>query len=161
MAKSTTSLIERARRMVLRSKSRAQLESALNLLKQAAAADNPEAHYAIGTWYLFGRVLKKDAKKAAKHFSTAAAKGSRSAMFDLALLNEKGHGVPKNLRRAYGLYIRAAQQGDEDAMKSVVRCLYHGIGTARDKLAAILLEDLTTGKPSIDQQRKRAKRARL
>lgn len=145
MSSTTKSLVNRARRLAAKARTKQDFANALELLKRAAIAGSAEAHYAIGTWYLFGRVLPKDLKKAARHLKIAAADGDASAMFDLALLYETGRGVSKNAARAYQLYVRAAQKGDADATKSVIRCLYHGIGAPRNKLASELVEDLFEG----------------
>ncbi|MGL4434543.1 MAG: hypothetical protein ACRCVM_01745, partial [Giesbergeria sp.] len=43
---------------------------------------------------------------------------------------------------AYRHYLSAALNGDVDSLAEVGRCLYHGIGVARDrKTAEILLEN--------------------
>jgi TPR repeat protein len=138
-------LLEEARRLATDARSQSEFENALRVLKSAAKAGNAEAHYAIGTWYLFGRVVPKDPRKAAPHLKYAAKRGVPSAQFDLAILYETGRGVAKDKKRAFALYVQSAQNGDRDAIDSVVRCLYHGIGVARSKLVSDLIADFAAG----------------
>ena len=127
-SRSTLHLLEKARGLAsVRSNSSRQ--EALRLLQLAARRGNAEANYAIGTWYLYGRVVPKDYKLAAKYLDIAARKNFAPALFDSALLYEKGNGVKKNLRIAFERYLEAANLGDTDALKSVARCVYYGIGT--------------------------------
>lgn len=134
-------LLERARRIALRSRKHGDLEQALELLRRAASKGSEEADYAIGTWYAFGIVLPKDASRAVKYFRRAAAKKYRPAMFNLAIAFETGQGVKRDPERAFKLYVKCARDGDRDAAKSVYRCLYHGIGVRRDRLIAELIAD--------------------
>jgi TPR repeat protein len=123
-------LLERARTLAL-SRKGSEKSEALRLLRAASRMGSAEASYAIGTWYLYGRVVPKNLAEASRYFAIAARRRHPSALFDLAVMYERGQGVRKNLRRAFALYIQAADLGDSDAMKSVVRCVFHGIGFVR------------------------------
>jgi uncharacterized protein len=123
-------LLERARKLAV-SRKRAARAEALELLQAASRKGSAEATYAIGSWYLFGRHVSRDLAEAARYFEKAARKRYPPALHDLALMHERGDGVRKNLKRAFVLYVRAADLGDADALRAVVRCVYHGIGTAR------------------------------
>jgi TPR repeat protein len=138
-------LLERARQLALKSKHGDSLGRALALLQEAAGSGSEEADYAIGTWYAFGKCLPKNEAKAVKHFKRAARKKYGPAMFDLAVSYETGRGVQKDPSRAFSLYVQAAREGDLEAAKSVYRCLYHGIGVARNRPIAELVADLIDG----------------
>jgi TPR repeat protein len=58
---------------------------------------------------------RKDYAQAMRLFSQAADKGNPRAMRDIAVLYEKGWGVPKNVATAVAWYRRAAEQGDKAA----------------------------------------------
>jgi uncharacterized protein len=134
-------LVERARALSGTGKGRARMEKALMLLRQAAALGSAEADYAIGTWYLFGRHVRKSLEDAARHIKKAAKAGYPAALFDLAVMHETGRGAPKDKMRAFDLYLRAALRGDGGAIESVARCVYHGIGTKKNRGLGSLLQD--------------------
>jgi TPR repeat protein len=56
--------------------------------------------------------------------------------FYLALLYEEGKGVEKSLSRAYELFNKAAELGDESARSHIGRMLYFGLGVLRDRVQA-------------------------
>ena len=76
-------------------------EEAYQLLKRAMEYGNPEAIYAIGTWYLHGVHLEKDLEKSIKFFQLACDANFPAACFDLACSYEKGMGVDENLEVAF------------------------------------------------------------
>ena len=123
-------LLEEARTLAV-SRSKPARGKAFELLHRASRIGNAEASYAIGTWHLYGRHVPKNFSAAARFFERAAKQAYAPAAFDLAVMCETGRGVSKNLSRAFDLYLRAANLGDADAIRSVARCIYHGIGTAR------------------------------
>lgn len=111
-------------------------EMALALLNRAAGLGNAEALYALGTWHLFGKHVKKDLRHAADLLHRATALDHPDAAYDLAVSHEKGAGVKMDKHRAFGLYMKAALLGDRQAMYEVGRCFYWGIGTSKDRDAA-------------------------
>jgi uncharacterized protein len=143
---SAKALLERARRLALKSADTESLDGALALLREAATKGSAEADYAIGTWYGFGKYLAQNDEKAVAHFKRAARKKYGPAMFNLASSYETGRGVRKDLARAFNLYVQAAREGDLEAARAVYRCLYHGIGVARNRLLAELVADFIDGK---------------
>ena len=110
--------------------------AALALLEKADSLGNAEAAYAIGTWYLFGKHVKKNYRTAVSYLERASARGYASAASDLAVCYEKGAGVSKDKGEAFRLYMKAARLGDKQAAYEVGRCFYWGIGTAKDRRAA-------------------------
>lgn len=108
----------------------------LKLLNSAFKAGSPEAAYALGTWYLHGKNVKKNLRTAMKMLRYAATENVASALYDLAVCYERGVGAKRNLRAAAEYYLRAAVHGDEQAIFSVGRCYYHGIGFEKDRRVA-------------------------
>ena len=109
---------------------------ALSLLKKADDAGSGEAAYAIGTWHLFGKHVKRDYRAAVGYLERATSRGYPSAAYDLAVCHEKGKGVMKDTHYAFSLYMKAARLGDKQAAYEVGRCFYWGIGTSKDARAA-------------------------
>lgn len=113
----------------------------VGLLLKAEQAGNAEAIYALGTWYLFGKHLPKDHRKAAEYLERATALDHADAAYDLAVSYELGKGVNKDIQRAFSLYMKAALQGDRQATYEVGRCFYWGIGTSKDRQVAAVWFD--------------------
>lgn len=111
-------------------------EKAYPLLVEAMEAGDYRAHYAIGTWYLYGRHLKMDLKKAVRLFKEAADNDIAEAAFDLAVCYEKGEGVTKSPAKAVAYYLRALRCGDESAAEELRRMFYWGFGVERNRLVA-------------------------
>ena len=109
---------------------------AVSLLQQAAAVGNAEALYALGTWHLFGKHVKKNYRQAAVFLERAEQLDYSEAAYDLAVCYEKGAGVDRDTNKAFGLYMKAALLGDKQAKYEVGRCFYWGIGTSKDRDAA-------------------------
>jgi TPR repeat protein len=53
----------------------------------------------------------------------------------------KGAPAPKSEKRAYEHYLRAAVWGEEQSVYEVGRCLFYGIGVARDRRLAQIWYD--------------------
>ena len=88
--------------------------------------------YAIGTWYLFGKFVKRDPFLAVEYFLRAIEGNNSSAYLDLAICYEKGVGVKKNYKRAFVCYLNAALLGDKQSLYEVGRCYYYGIGVSKN-----------------------------
>lgn len=131
---------ERAFRMMRAGK--ADSQKVADLLESAFAVGDPRAAYALATWYLFGHGgYPQDLRKAVKLLRIASKAHVPSAHFDLAVCYETGRGVRKSEASAYRHYLAAALYGDADAFHEVGRCLYHGIGSARDRKSAAVWLD--------------------
>jgi uncharacterized protein len=111
------------------------------LLQQASKAGSGEATYAIGTWYLHGKYVDTNLKKAIVFLRRASRAGFPAACFDLALCYEQGVAVEKDLSKAFELYMEAALRGDVDGYSALYRCYWHGVGTTRNRVLANLWED--------------------
>ncbi|MES0863756.1 hypothetical protein ABLN87_15510 [Ruegeria sp. SCPT10] len=108
-------------------------EEILSLLLEAANLGDAEAIYAIGTFYLHGKYLDKDVSKGVRFIARAAKKNWAAAAFDLGVAYETGDFVEKDLSEAFQNYLRAMMLGDLSGAEEVCRCLYYGIGTAKNQ----------------------------
>lgn len=116
---------------------RPDLLQANTLLEEAHAQGDRRATYALATWSLFGNSVRPKNLRAATQLLKLAAKADvASAHFDLAVSYETGQGIKKNEKSAYRHYVAAALNGDKESFAEVGRCLYYGIGTARDRKTA-------------------------
>jgi TPR repeat protein len=108
------------------------------LLRVAVKRGDAMAAYALATWYIFGQepAISRDPKQGAILLRRAVKGGIVPAMHDLAVCYETGCGTPKAPRMAFDLYLAAALRGDAASVFSVGRCLYYGIGIARDRRTA-------------------------
>lgn len=106
------------------------------LLAQAAKLGSEDATYALATWYLHGKHFHADLDKGTRLLTKAARLGSAPACYDLAVSFEKGLGVAQDHEMAFQLYLEAALRGDTEAKKQVVRCIWHGIGTRKNRKLA-------------------------
>lgn len=107
-----------------------------HLLDAAISDGDDRAEYALATWYLHGKHVKKNVTKGIELLERAATKGNADASFDLAVCYERGQGVAKSDAEAFRLYRDAAKRGDPEAMQEVGRMLYYGLGVAEDRQAA-------------------------
>jgi TPR repeat protein len=114
------------------------LERVSELLFKAKEQGSGEAAYALATWYLQGNYFKKNLKKGTQLLKLAAKAGVPLACFDLGVSFETGIVVSKNNEKAFHLYMEAALRGDGTARKEVARCLWHGIGTPKNRVLAHL-----------------------
>ncbi|QNP59929.1 tetratricopeptide repeat protein [Paenacidovorax monticola] len=113
------------------------LALAKSLLEKAHQNGDPRASYALATWYLYGHGgCSIDLPQAIEMLKIAAEADIASAHFDLAVSYETGNGIRKSVRAAYRHFLAAALNGDNDSYAEVGRCLYHGIGVARDRKSA-------------------------
>lgn len=107
------------------------------LLERAAKKNDPDAEYALATWYLHGNELVSANKRTAiSMLRKATQAGVSAAAFDLAVCYERGEGVKKSEERAFSLFVQAALAGDIQAYYEVGRMYYYGIGTVRNRALA-------------------------
>lgn len=130
---------EKALRLA-RSKSQ-NLEKISKLLAESAELGSGEAAYALATWYLHGNYFKTNLQKGTRLLRSAAKSGVPLACFDLAVSYEKGIILDQNFEKAFQLYMEASLRGDIAARKEVARCLWHGIGTPKNRTLANLWAD--------------------
>ncbi|XP_044060737.1 death ligand signal enhancer isoform X2 [Siniperca chuatsi] len=90
-----------------------ELDTAINLLEQAAAAGLTKAQICLASVYSQEPV--RDGSKSVQYLKMAAASGDDTALLFLGQCFESGFGVQQNLRRANEYYRRAAQAGNKQA----------------------------------------------
>ncbi len=105
-------------------------EEAAKLYTQAAAQGDAEALAALGNFYLTGRGVAKDEKRALEHFSKAAEGGHELAMQVLADAHIRGSmGLdrePRDFARAQSDLKRAADIGHLPAAEALERAYRQG-----------------------------------
>jgi uncharacterized protein len=99
-------------------------EKALSLLQVAVEEDDVHAMYALGTWYLHGKIVKKNVANAVHLIRRAAEGNVANASFDLAVCYELGDGVKKSASQAAKYFFRAFLFGDKDAAVELERVFY-------------------------------------
>jgi uncharacterized protein len=109
-----------------------------NMLRDAGKLGSGEATYALATWYLHGEYFDKDLKKGTRLLRVSAKQKVPAACYDLAVSYEMGIVVKKDPERAFQLYMEAAMRGDNASNREVARCLWHGIGTSKNRVLADL-----------------------
>jgi uncharacterized protein len=113
-------------------KGKPNLRIAFDFLNESAKAQNPEALYALGTWYLHGRFVKRKPAEAVHYFLQSIEGNNSSAYYDLAVCYEKGIGIKKNHKAAFECYLNAALLGDKQALFEIGRCYYYGVGVSKN-----------------------------
>lgn len=127
-------LVLEARR--LSAKKNGDYASAFHLLEKAKKSGNAEAIYALATWYLHGRYVRKSKRKALKLLKEAVSMNHASACYDLAVCYEAGEGVRKSEKMALKMYLKGALLGEKQCLYEVGRCYYHAVGTSADRSIA-------------------------
>ena len=130
-------LIKRAENLAKKRK----YKEAFVLLEEAESRHVPIASYALATWYLHGRHVRKDLRKGFEYLTKASKGNIKEAFYDLAVCYEKGSGTPKNLEKAFQNYLEASLLGDKDSFYEIVRCLYYGIGVKKNRELSTLIYD--------------------
>jgi TPR repeat protein len=96
-------------------------ERAKEYYEQAADLGYPEAQSNLGNMYYKGEGIEKDLKKAKDLWELAGNQKHVNAQCNLADMYEKGEGMPISLKKATEWYSKAADQGDDLAIKHLAR----------------------------------------
>jgi uncharacterized protein len=140
-------------------KQKPNLLAAFEMLESAHSEGDPNATYAIGTWYLHGKppAVERNTKKGTDLIREAADAGVANACFDCAVSLEKGISAEKNSRAAFLYFLKAALLGDQNAFEEVGRHYYYGIGVEKDRAIAdvwLWKRDLTKrGSKTVSKQK--------
>lgn len=97
---------------------------------------NFKATYALASWFLHGKYLKKNLKKGVSFLKISTQGNVPEAFYDLAVCYEKGKGIKSNKDEAFHCYLKAALLGDKQSLYEVGRCYFYGIGVRKDKQMA-------------------------
>lgn len=91
------------------------------LRMKAAQAGHTQSQYDIGYRYYngYGSIVKRDYKKAIEWLQKAAEKEHDGALYYLGRMYEKGYGLPIDKKKAFDLYLAAAEKGHREAINSM------------------------------------------
>ena len=119
-------------------------------MREAANAGNPEAQYALGTFYKVGRGVPKDPREAARLWSLAAIADNVDAQVEYAIALFNGEGVVKNEPAAAALFRKAASRGSAIAQDRLARILAEGRGAPKDPVQAVKWHLISKAKGETD-----------
>ncbi len=118
---------------------RQDIPAAIRWLEQAAAKDEPRAHYLLGDLFEYGFGVTRDRERAGKHFEKAKAGLERmakafhaDAMAVLGVMHRDGLGTAKDPVRAADYYRRAVDLGATGAMRDLAMLTASGEGVTKD-----------------------------
>ena len=114
-------------------------ERAFELYKKSADMMFPMAIFEVGNAYEkgFDGVVEPDYKKAIEYYEKGIELGNADCMNNLAMMYMVGKGVRKNRKKAYKLFLEAADLS-EDAKCNLAMCYEKGCGTEEDFEQAII-----------------------
>ncbi len=104
--------------------------------KEAAAAGDPTAQFALGNIYFTGDGVPKDFGEATKWYRQAAEQGIEGAQYKLARMCDTGEGLPRDFHEAAKWYKKSAEQGNSDAQANLGRLYQKGMGVTQDNFEA-------------------------
>ena len=125
------------------------------MLRVAADAGNPEAQYALATFYKEGTGVPKDIDRAVRLLQAASLANNVDAEVEYAIALYNGSGTPKNEAAGVALLRKAARQNSPIAQNRLARVLTSGLGATVDKVEAlkwhIVAKTAGKGDPSLDE----------
>ena len=125
------------------------------MLRVAADAGNPEAQYALATFYKEGTGVPKDLDKAVRLLQAASLADNVDAEVEYAIALFNGTGTPKNQPAAVALLRKAARQNSPIAQNRLARVLVTGQGAPMDKVEGlkwhIVAKTAGKGDPELDE----------
>lgn len=105
----------------------------LEQLRELASRGNPAAENALGLLYAQGdekQAIQQNESEAARWFTKAAEDGSVPAQYKLGLLFWGGHGVAKDVNKAY-FWAVLARAGGQEGSKDLAKVLANGMTRAQ------------------------------
>ncbi len=114
-------------------------DEALKWYRAAAARGSAIAMHNIGSKYLAGKGVTKNAEIAVRWYQRAVDAGSPTGMTSLGYMYQTGAGVPKDPKRAAGLYRSAIALGSARSMSNLGKMLRDGDGVAKDEAEGVSL----------------------
>lgn len=105
------------------------------LLAQLAVEDNVEAQCVLGSMFLLGDGVPKDAARALALFHRAANHGDPRAQCNLGAMYAQGIGVGEDLEEASRMYELSANQGNPDGLYNLALVYGMGVGGRPKNLA--------------------------
>ncbi len=112
--------------------------SDLGQLHERAASGDARAQYVLAVLYLHGRGgAPRRPEVAVRWLQRAAAQKHDDAQLLLAVLHQRGEGVPADLGKAFRLARQVAERGHRFGMGMVAECYEHGRGVKPDPAQAV------------------------
>ncbi|MDR1037951.1 MAG: sel1 repeat family protein [Deltaproteobacteria bacterium] len=106
---------------------------ALSWFLKAAEKDDPLSVYRLADYHRKGYGMPEDAAKATECLKKASGLGCSRAQLELSVLTREGaDGVGKDPAAAFGLLLKAADQGLPEAMEALAKAYENGEGTDKD-----------------------------
>jgi hypothetical protein len=112
------------------------IDRARTLWEAAAAAGDSRSMFSLGSLYMRGTVVPKDATQGYRWFRRAAEAGLPQAQYNVAFMLEQGNGVERDAEAAIGWYERAARAGLPQAQAAYASRLWDGRGVEANPVAA-------------------------
>jgi TPR repeat protein len=109
---------------------------AVELLRRAAQAKDPEALYALAVLTRQGRGVARDLPEAARWMAEAAAERNVAAQVEYAIMLFNGEGVAKDEAAAAKMFTRAAVRGNAVAQNRLARLAAAGRGMPKNMVEA-------------------------
>ena len=119
---------------------------ARELYRKAANAGHTRAMHNLGV-LLCAEDTPRDYQEAASWFARAAMTGVADSQFNLAVLHERGLGLPRNIQKAYFWYEVASLAGDKEATRQADR-LKRQLSETETQLVT---EQAGSWRPSVEQ----------
>ena len=107
-----------------------------NILSLACRCGNIDAYAYIGLCYKYGISVEKDANLSRKYIEISANESSGFGCYQLAKIYEEEKNEESN-SLAFSYYKKAIQLGYDNALISLGKCYYYGIGTQVNPLKAV------------------------
>ncbi len=117
---------------------RAAAPADLGQLHERAAQGDAQAQFVLAIHYLHGRGgAPRRPEVAVRWLQRAAAQKHDDAQLLLAVLHQRGEGVPADLGKAFQLARQVAERGHRFGMGMVAECYEHGRGVKPDPAQAV------------------------
>jgi TPR repeat protein len=108
---------------------------AIRLFKRSSI-EIPTARMALGAMYMYGMGVRRNYKKAFKHFSVAATSGSGLSYFHMAQLVDWGKVGDRNIKKVINYFERASDLGETAAMVELGKIYQNGIDAEKNPMLA-------------------------
>src|SRR4051794_34558246 len=105
-------------------------------MRRAAEAGNPEAQYALATFYKEGRGVKKDLEEAARLLGLAARSGHTDSEIEYGVALFNGTGIAKSESAAAGYFLKAAKKNNPVGQSRLAWIYATGRGIKADPVEA-------------------------
>lgn len=129
--------LEAMHALAVRNMFREDYSEASELLERAVQLGKIDAHFELGTIYLYGLGVEPDPKIAIEHFKIAADNNNNLALNALGHMYGKEGPFEPDFELSFACHLRAAKAGNYDSIGTVGSMLYYGLGVTEDKEEAL------------------------